>query len=138
MQSTETYENFSIMIEAHGALLDPTVVGRIMWGRDWSDEQRIWATDIRDRAHSMFNSFFDEYECLVMPICPGAVRPATHASVKQREDTLNLTAFVSVAGLPALSVPVFLDDVRSVGLQFIFKGTKAELPPKLLKLWSNI
>lgn len=138
LQSTEAYENFSTMIEAHGVLLDPAVVGRIMRGRDWSEEQRIWADEVRDRVHSMFDAFFGEFDCLIMPICPGPAMPATHTSVKQREDTLNLTALASVAGLPAIAVPVFLDESRSVGLQFIFRGTEAEIPLKLIELWSSI
>lgn len=138
LQSTEAYANFADVIEAHGVLLDPSVVSRIMRAKDWSEEQRIWAADIRATVKSMFDSFFADFDCLAMPICPGPARDASRSRLKLREDTLNLTALASMAGLPALAVPVFLDETRSVGIQLIFKDIGAKMPLKLLDLWSSI
>ena len=39
----------------------------------------------------------------------------------EREMTLQLTTPASLSGLPALTVPVWLSEKRSIGLQFIFK-----------------
>lgn len=138
LQSTEAYRHHEELIAAHGALIDPAVVSRILRARDWTAKQLEWAASIRDQICAMFAAFFDAFDCLVMPICPGPARPMTRAKAKLREDTLNLTTPASLAGLPALAVPVFLDEMRSVGLQFIFKKPEPDVPSQLLNLWSSI
>ena len=82
--------------------------------------------------------FFELYDYLVMPICPSPAVPIVDARPELREKTLQLTTPASLSGLPALAVPIWLDDKRSVGLQFIFKNVEPVVPLAVLKLCKSI
>ncbi len=67
-----------------------------------------------------FERFFATHDFLVTPISPGLAPFREDKSSKIREALLQLNTHVSVAGLPALSVPVSLPRNLSTGVQIVF------------------
>lgn len=138
LQSREAYAIHEKWLSEYGELYDPQVRARILRVVEWSDSDIVRANDIRTRIKGWFECYFESNDFLVMPICPGPSIPMVDMLPETREQTLQLTTPTSLAGLPALSVPVWLDSKRSVGLQFIFKDVDPQVPLGILNLCENI
>ncbi|HBO57610.1 MAG TPA: amidase [Opitutae bacterium] len=138
LQSREAYSIHETLIEQHGKSYDPQVRDRILRAKEWTQEDISMAHLYRDQITNWFNNFFESYDFLVMPICPSPSVPIVDVRPELRERTLQLTTPASLSGLPALAVPIWLDDKRSIGLQFIFKNVEPAVPLALLKLCKNI
>ena len=117
---------------------DPQVVSRILRGRKWTQEDISKANLYKTKIINWFNDFFERYDFLVMPICPTASVPLKDANSNLRDMTLQLTTPASLSGLPALTGPVWLDENRSIGLQFIFKKVEPIIPLSIVELCKNI
>ena len=117
---------------------DPQVVSRILRARKWTPEDISKANLYKNKITNWFNNFFETYDFLVMPICPTPSVPLKDANSDLREMTLQLTTPASLSGLPALTVPVWLDKKRSIGLQFIFKEVEPTIPLSIVDLCKNI
>ena len=109
-----------------------------MSAKKWTQGDISMAHKYRDQITNWFNDFFESFDFLVMPICPSPAVPIVDARPELRERTLQLTTPASLSGMPALAVPIWLDDKRSVGLQFIFKNVEPAVPLALLKLCKSI
>ena len=138
LQSQEAYQFHHEWLEKYGADYDPMVKARILRGQAWTEAEVQTAQDTRLQIRNWFDAYFCEHDYLAMPICPGPTLPVDQASPKLREQTLQLTTAASLAGLPALSVPVWIDSTRSVGIQFIFKDPTPTVPLALLDLCKSI
>ncbi|MBT65410.1 MAG: hypothetical protein CML13_19605 [Puniceicoccaceae bacterium] len=138
LQSQEAYQFHHEWLEKYGANYDPKVKARILRGQAWTEAEVQTAQDTRLQIRNWFDAYFCEHDYLAMPICPGPTLPVDQASPKLREQTLQLTTAASLAGLPALSVPVWIDSTRSVGIQFIFKDPTPTVPLALLDLCKSI
>jgi amidase/aspartyl-tRNA(Asn)/glutamyl-tRNA(Gln) amidotransferase subunit A len=138
LQSSEAYCLHASWLKKFQIFYDPVVEARIVRGSDWSAADRRRSQDTRDEVTAWFTDYFETHDFLVMPICPGPSIPVAEATVELREQTLQLTTPASLAGLPALSIPIWLDTERSVGLQFIFKRAAPIVPLAILDLCANI
>ena len=138
LQSHEAYLDHADTIEAHGSLMDPNVITRILRGREWSTRQLKDAAWQRDKMRNDFNSVFRHYDCLVLPVCPGPTRSKNESTPDLRERILDLTTPASLAGRPTLTLPIFLDARRSVGLQFIFKRPEPIIPLQILEWCAHL
>jgi amidase/aspartyl-tRNA(Asn)/glutamyl-tRNA(Gln) amidotransferase subunit A len=138
LQSQEAYHLHRDWLAAYDPLYDPVVKERILRGQAWSEAELASAQQTLTRVRAWFDQYFETHDYLAMPICPGPSIPVAEATPKLREQTLQLTTPTSLAGLPALSVPVWIDSERSVGIQFIFKNVGPTTPLALLDLCSNI
>ena len=126
------------MIEENSDSYDTNVKSRILRAKEWTHEEISLAHQQKDQIKSWFNSFFESNDFLVMPICPCPSVSFKDSRPKLREITLQLTTPASLSGLPALAVPIWLDNNRSVGLQFIFKNVEPLVPLALLELCRSI
>lgn len=138
LQSREAYHFHQDWLEQYGELYDPVVKERILRGQSWTQAEMASAQQTLADVRAWFDEYFETHDYLAMPICPGPSIPVAEATPKLREQTLQLTTPTSLAGLPALSVPVWIDSERSVGIQFIFKNVASATALALLDLCSNI
>ena len=113
-------------------------MSRILRARKWTPADISKANLYKNKITNWFNDFFETYDFLVMPISPTASVPLKDANSSLREMTLQLTTPASLSGLPALTVPVWLDEKRSIGLQFIFKKVEPKIPLAIVELCKNI
>ena len=138
LQSIEAYAIHEKFIDKRSEAYDPKVMNRILRARKWTEEDISKANLYKTEITNWFNDFFKTHDFLVMPICPTASVPLKDANSSLRELTLQLTTPASLSGLPALSVPVWLDEKRSIGLQFIFKKVEPTIPLAIVELCKNI
>lgn len=132
LQSREAYAIHEIWLSRYGDLYDPAVKARIERGARWTAEDVVAAEQTRRQVRDWFAAYFDTNDFLAMPVCPGPSIAPEAATPDLREKTLKLTAPASLAGLPVLTLPVWLDAERSVGLQCIFKNVDPSVPLALL------
>lgn len=137
LQSREAYAIHEIWLGRYGDRYDPEVKARIERGARWSMEDVASAEAVQARVRAWFADYFAEHDFLAMPVCPGPSIPPEAATPDLREKTLKLTGPASLAGLPVLTLPVWLDEQRSVGLQYIFKNVDARVPLALLDRCEN-
>jgi amidase/aspartyl-tRNA(Asn)/glutamyl-tRNA(Gln) amidotransferase subunit A len=133
LQSSEAYIIHEIWLSRYGSLYDPAVKARIERGAHWTREEVTAAQRVRERVRAWFADYFERNDFLAMPVCPEPSMAPEAATSDLREKTLKLTAPASLAGLPVLTLPVWLDAERSVGLQCIFKNVDPAVPLALLE-----
>lgn len=96
---------------------------RLDRGRNWSESDVEAARQKQLSLTQAFKDIFLNYDAVVMPAVP---RPSPGKlalrSDNFRNRLLQLNTPASLARLPALTLPVFLPDGRSGGLQIIFPG----------------
>lgn len=132
LQSTEAYALHADRIERFGGHYDPAVKARLLRGREWSDKQRVEARVFQLRLQAWWDAFFQRYDALLLPAVPGPALPPALEPADHREQTLRLTAAVSLVGLPTLCAPLLLDSGKFIGVQIIFPKNRPELPLALL------
>ncbi|WP_269526601.1 amidase [Coraliomargarita parva] len=138
LQSREAYALHKERIRYYKDYYDPAVLARIQRGALWSGEDIESAEGLRMRLAAWFEHYFSDYDFLALPVCPGAAVPPSAATPDLREKTLRLTSPASLAQLPALTVPLMLDEKRSIGIQFIFREVSASVPLALLELCKTL
>ena len=138
LQSREALAIHEKWLEHSAALYDPQVKARILRAREWSDAEITQADETVVLVRRWFSKYFENHDFLAMPICPGPSVPVGEANPELREQTLQLTTPASLAGLPALTVPIWLDSARTVGVQFIFKEVAPAVPAAILELCKSI
>jgi Asp-tRNA(Asn)/Glu-tRNA(Gln) amidotransferase A subunit family amidase len=98
----------------HFAHFEPSIRERLEWGASLSDHAvaalRLRHTTFRDRMDALLA----EHELLLMPASPVAKLPAGADHSQTRARLLRYTTPVSVAGMPAVTIP-FLDNGRPSG-----------------------
>ncbi|NBB78595.1 MAG: amidase [Verrucomicrobia bacterium] len=137
LQSGEAYAVHETWLCRYGDLYDPEVKARIERGARWTPEDVASAEKIREQIRAWFTAYFERNDFLAMPVCPGPSIAPEAATPDLREKTLKLTAPASLAGLPVLTLPIWLDSERSVGLQCIFKDVDLRVPLALLDRCEN-
>ena len=137
LQSSEAYAIHETWLCRYGDLYDPAVKARIERGARWTREDVAAAEKMRQQIRVWFAAYFEHNDFLAMPVCPGPSTAPEAATPDLREKTLKLTGPASLAGLPALTLPVWLDAERSVGIQCIFKNVDPSVPLALLDRCEN-
>lgn len=99
---------------------DPVVWARLDQGRRWTPAEIEQATEVRERIRARMQSLFESYDALILPVTPIPSPGKNAMNDTMRQSLLSLNTPVSLAGLPALTVPAMLGDGRSGGLQVIF------------------
>jgi aspartyl-tRNA(Asn)/glutamyl-tRNA(Gln) amidotransferase subunit A len=98
----------------HFAHFEPSIRERLEWGESLSEEM---VTALRQR-HKAFrdrmDALLDEHQLLLMPAAPVAKLPAGADHSQTRARLLRYTTPVSLAGMPAVTIP-FLQDGRPAG-----------------------
>lgn len=138
LQSREAFIIHDDWLRAQGALYDPAVRARIERAQTWESSEVEEALLVWEEIREWFDVYFSKYDYLVMPVCPGPSIPLSEATPELRENTLKLTSPASLAQKPVLTIPVWLDSKRSVGIQFIFKDNSPKVPLRILDLCKSI
>lgn len=120
LQSSEALEGHAPWIDRFAEAYDPVVRARIVRARDWTEEQREQAVVGREQVIAAFAELLQGYDFLVFPAVPCPAVAKADLTPEFRETLLGLTTPASLAGLPVLTLPLFLDPLRTVGLQAIF------------------
>jgi len=137
IQSREAFAVHKSWLSSFAHLYDPAVRACIERGAHWNSGDIGTADSTAQRVKKWFADWFRSNDYLAMPVCPEPAIPPAQATPGLRENTLQLTAPASLAGLPALTIPVWLDSKRTVGIQFIFASVDARVPLSLLQLCEN-
>jgi amidase len=116
------------VLETHGALLKDTVVSNIEAGRLITGPQIAQVERQRTDLHHRLLGFLDEYEFLMLPVSQVPpfdveqpyVTEIGGVAMESYIDWMRSCYYISVTGLPAISVPAgFTDDGLPVGLQIV-------------------
>ena len=119
---------YGSLLESHRNFLKDTVVWNIEEGRKLSGPQLGEMARKRSRLLEHVRRFMQKYEFLVLPVTQVAPFPVSEPYVKEINGTsmqtytdwMSSCSFISVLGLPAISVPCgFTEDGLPVGLQIV-------------------
>ncbi|MEO0795341.1 MAG: amidase family protein [Verrucomicrobiota bacterium] len=120
LSTLEIFANHQDWIDAYRDRYDPVVWARIDRGRHWTAEQVGWATEKQRRVRETFAQLFARYDAIALPITP-IPSPGKGAMTEDyRSALLALNTPASLACVPALTIPIKLEDGRSGGLQILF------------------
>jgi amidase/aspartyl-tRNA(Asn)/glutamyl-tRNA(Gln) amidotransferase subunit A len=112
---------------------DPQTWERIAKGKQWSINDLNEAFAVKNRVSKWFDEWFQEYNYIVLPASP-VPAPLLGDGTALREAHLSLTAPASLAGLPVLTVPYFMESGLSGGLQIIV----TDLSARSIALWKEL
>lgn len=109
-----TYRTFATAVDTDDPGISPRVRDLLRYGRD-ADAARVRAAeaDLSD-AGDRIRALFDDIDVLVLPVTPTGP-PGLH---EEPEHAADLTAWVNVAGLPAVVFPVVAGGI-SRGVQIV-------------------
>ena len=116
------------LLDTHRALLKDTVVWNIEAGRELTGPQIAQVERQRTDLYQRLRGFFDEYEFLMLPVSQVPpfdvespyVTEIGGVAMESYIDWMRSCYYISVTGLPAISVPAgFTDDGLPVGLQIV-------------------
>lgn len=135
LQSTEAAAVHQEWLDAYRVAYDAKVWGLIDRGRRWSEPQRIQA-DAQQRAiREFFAALFEDYDYIALPAVHQYAPYADELTPELRDGLLALTAPGSLAGLPALTVPVFDERELSGGIQLILPDLSFSRIQRILDAW---
>lgn len=100
----------------------PAVWQRIDRGRRWQAAEIREAEATRARLVRTFSAYFQTHDVLLLPAAPSPAPRHEECATYDRTRILDLTAPASLAGLPALTLPLRLDNGLSAGLQAIVRA----------------
>jgi aspartyl-tRNA(Asn)/glutamyl-tRNA(Gln) amidotransferase subunit A len=109
----------------HRADYGPLVQARLDRARAVSQAQVAAVEPSQASLRSAWVQFFKAWDFLVMPATPFAALSKSDCTPANRLRMLALTTPVSLAGLPALAIPVPLPTGLSAGLQVVFPNPKS-------------
>ncbi len=111
---------------------DPLVRGRLEQARKLSPGQITVAEAQVARLRETWRDYFQAYDFLVLPATPCAALTKAECTPANRRRLLSITAPVSLAGWPALVVPVTLSSGLSTGLQIVVRDANSVIVRDLL------
>lgn len=131
--SKEAAEVHSTWHESRRDQYDPQTWERIAKGNEWTAQDLETADAVKIRVKDFFAALFSDYDLVVLPAAPVSA-PLLGKSTALREVHLQLTTPASLAGLPVLTIPYFLESGLSGGLQIIVP----DLSAKSLAIWKKL
>jgi len=133
LQSSEAFGIHQRFIDAKKNQYGEVVWQRIDRGRHWTARQLHAARLYQLGVKAAFSTFFRHHDFVVMPVAPTPALKHDDCDQNNRDALLAFNTPVSLAGLPVITVPVFLQDGLSLGLQFIFPSRTSSAIPWLLE-----
>lgn len=118
--AVEAWEAHRTWAEAYRDRYDPVVWQRLIRVKDLPREQIAAAAVTRKAINTLWRSYFETYDFLVLPASPTPALTKAECTPENRNRVLTLTAAASIGGYPVLTVPVPLPDGLSTGLQIVF------------------
>lgn len=118
--------------EQYADRYDPLVRDRLIQASKLSAGQIAAAKTQAVRLRQTWTDYFDTYDYLVLPATPCAALTKSECTPANRRRLLAVTAPVSLAGWPALVVPVALPSGLSTGLQIVVRDAHSTILRDLL------
>ncbi len=137
LQSREAFTVHEPWLDRHRDSYGPAVWQRIDRGRHWSAADIGAAEIARARVQTFFGLLFTLFDYAVLPAVPMPAPRAADLTEEYRTRILTLTAPASLATLPVLTLPVFLEGGLSGGVQVIFRDPTSAIPLRLLEAWRS-
>ena len=135
LQSTEAASVHHAWLEDYRVAYEPKVWGLIDRGRHWSTEQRHQADLKRQRILAHFETLFATYDYVALPAVHQFAPYAMELTPELRDGLLALTSPASLAGLPAITIPVFDERRLSGGIQIVMPDLKLSRIRCILEAW---
>ncbi len=132
MVSSESFKNHQKWIDIYRAEYSPRVWERINGGRKRTPRNLSEAKEFLNKLRDAVCELLVEFDYIVMPSTPFPAVEKNGMSEAIREVLLHFTAPGSFAGLPILTIPVFLENGLSGGLQIIYRKSTGDVPLKVL------
>ena len=135
LQSTEAAEVHKKWLDEKKASYDSKVWALIDRGRNWSEAQHHHAQSHRRRIIEVFEKLFEHYDFVALPAVHQCAPTVAELTPELRAGLLALTSPASLAGLPALTVPIFKDDGLSGGIQIVMPDLSVSRIRSVLEMW---
>lgn len=132
IEARELYSVHHYWAEEYRDKYTPELMQRIERGGDCTQQEAEWSLDVQQRIRQAFSGFFEQYDFLIMPICPvpnperNKWSPELHSTIRQ------LIAPVSLAALPALILPIECGIGRYGAVQVVLHPGKLHIVPELI------
>lgn len=133
IQSSEALEVHRNWHESRKSQYDPQTWERIATGRKWTPADLQAAAETKATVTQFFQELFRNYDFIAMPTAP-VPAPLLGTATALREAHLDLTTPASLAGLPVLTIPYFMESGLSGALQLIVPN----LGPKSIAVWRQL
>ncbi|MGB0370841.1 MAG: amidase [Opitutales bacterium] len=135
LQSTEAAGVHRAWLDDYQVAYDSKVWGLIDRGRRWTDTQRENAEQQQRDIMDSFEALFSEYDYIALPAVHQFAPYPSELTPELRDGLLELTSPASLAGLPALTIPVFDERRLSGGIQVILPDLSIERIRRVLDAW---
>lgn len=119
-------------LERHAGNYDPVVLARLKRAMEFTDSEEAAARATMAAVGTVMRDAIADAGCIVMPVSPVPALTKAQCDDAHRTRILRLNTHVSLAGLPALTIPVTLVSGLSSGLQVIFDGLRSPGPAFVL------
>ncbi len=111
------------LLEQYADRYDPVVRARLSAGAARTEIEVAMAVAHRSRIRDMFGEFFEHYDALAWPCVPCVAQTKAGHTEALRSELLRLNTPASLAGLPAISVPVAVPGTGlTAGIQIVSAG----------------
>ncbi len=137
LSSREAYLTHKDWLQSHKDEYDPIVWRRIHNGGNWTESEIAHAKQKRHSVTQAFKDSFLNYDAVVMPVTTKASPTKDEMTSALRSQLLQLNTPVSLARLPALTIPVKLSNGTSGGLQIVFPSQLRLRAAEVLALFSG-
>lgn len=131
----ETLQIHAPWADTHRAHYDPVVWQRLSAARALTPATIADAETRHARLLATWKNYFAHHDFLVLPGSPCAALTKPECQTANRTRLLSLTAPVSLAGLPALALPVTLPSGLTAALQVVTPHATGPVFPTLLAQW---
>ena len=135
--SSEAYAYHEPLLEQWGDRYEPRVRELIERGARWTEEDRAWARSVQAHTEGRLLEYLSAAEAIVMPTTHVTAPRFEEADQEYRRRILALTALGSLGRVPIVTVPVFVTDRLSGGLQFLVHPQRRSLVPAILHMVSR-
>jgi Asp-tRNA(Asn)/Glu-tRNA(Gln) amidotransferase A subunit family amidase len=132
LAARELYSIHQYWLEEYRDQYDDTLLRNIQTGIDCTPAEAEECTHIQESIRSTLTEFFDDYDYLVLPICPIATPEKSAWNDQLKQDILQLIAPASLAFLPAVILPFECKNGRHSAAQIIINPRKLHIVPELL------
>jgi len=131
--SRAAFEVHQELLDDHRDEYQPVVAERIERGRDWNRAEIEAAGNGQRQLNAFFDTLFGAYDFAVLPAVPFPAPTLDRLNGDERDAVISLTAPASLGTRPVLTVPVFLENGLSGGLQFIYRDPLSDTPIRILE-----
>jgi amidase/aspartyl-tRNA(Asn)/glutamyl-tRNA(Gln) amidotransferase subunit A len=119
-------------LKRHAAEYDPVVLARLKCAMEYTDSDEASARATLSAVGALLRGAIAEAGFIVMPVSPVPALLKSQSDDAHRTGILRLNTPASLAGLPALTIPVPLRDGLSAGLQVIYDAPESPVPALVL------